>query len=87
MANYSITTTVAQERALTWTVARYNAVATNPGAPNVTNAQYLNKAVDHQLDHLVAALRERRRGDLEQAYEDASAATKASVNTTLGYTE
>lgn len=87
MATYAVTTTVAQERALTYHVAKYNAEPQNQGAPNVTNAQYLNKIIDHQLDHLVASLREQRRAALEQGYEDASPAVKAAVNTALGYTE
>lgn len=87
MASYTITTTVAQERALTWHVQRYNADLGNPGAPNATNAQFLSKRIDHQLDALVEALRERRRGDIEQKYENASPANKATVNAALGYTE
>jgi hypothetical protein len=87
MANYTLSTTVAQEKALTWAVARYNADLRNPGAPDVTNLQYVKKRVDHQLDQLVADLREWRRADLEQRYEDATPAVKASVNSALGHVE
>lgn len=87
MANYSYTTTIAQEKALTYRVAKWNSVPSNQGAPNVTNAQYLKAAIDHQLDEMVQSLRNTRRQTLEQLYEDASPATKASVNTTLGYVE
>jgi len=87
MASYAIITTPAQERALTYHVGKYNADPTNPGAPTVTNAQYLNKRLDHQLDALVEALREQRKTALEQRYEDASPAVKAGINTALGYTE
>jgi hypothetical protein len=87
VAAYNYNTTVAQERALTNRVAKWNSVPSNQGAPNVTNAQFLGRTIDHQLDALVAAMRENRRESLEQLYEDASPATKTSVNTTLGYTE
>jgi hypothetical protein len=87
LASYNYNTTVAQERALTLKVRDWNAIPSNEGAPNVTNTQYLKRRVDHQLDQLVDAMRNTRRETLEQLYEDASPATKASVNTTLGYTE
>ena len=86
MASYAFTTSPAEERAVTLAVAKINAAITD-GSAQVTNGQFLRTRIDHQLAALVEAMRSARREDLEQKYEDAPAATKAAVNTALGYTE
>jgi hypothetical protein len=83
MPVYNLTTNVAQERALVWAVARYN----EKNGTSVTNQQFLHGYGDHYLDSLVQTLRERRRGSLEQRYEEATPAVKSQVNSALGYTD
>jgi hypothetical protein len=87
MAVYSYTTSVAQERALTRDVVRYNADSGNPGAPNVTNVQFLRKSVDILLDARVALQRELRKELLEQKYEEATPANRTTVDNALGFTD
>jgi hypothetical protein len=76
-------TSPAEERGLTFAVARYNLA----NDTSVTNAQFLAGVVNHKLKAFIADMRNWRRGDLEQKYEDATPAVKASVNSALGYTE
>lgn len=87
MAQYSFNTSPNEETAVTWTVARFNAERAKDNLPPVTNAQYLRGRINTQLNALIEQMRQTRRAELEQKYEDADAATRTSVNTALGYTE
>ena len=83
MPIYPYNANAKRDWALTLIVRRHNA----SNGTSVTNLQYLDAVIDGKLDAFIADIRNSRRSEIEQKYEDATPAVKAAVNSALGYTE
>ena len=86
MATISVTTTAAQDAALAAVIAKENAerAAQIPPATPWTTATYVQRIVRGLLDSYVEHLRAETHTSLKDAYEAASAGTKAQIKTLLG---
>lgn len=88
MANHTITTTTAQEAALTAIVTRVNAerAAEDPPKAAITNTQYLDARVTEVLRDYIRQEQERETPAerVITAFRDATPAVRQQVKTTLG---
>ena len=86
MTDYTITTTAAQESALTTIVDHINVerAAMTPPKAAITNTQYINKLYKGVFDSYVEQTDEEERVSVKDAWKGADSATKAQIKTLLG---
>lgn len=86
MAVYSLTTSAAEEIALSRIVARANAerAARVPPLPPLTNAQYVDGVLTQLIASYVREHRDLTEGEVKDAYRAATPAVKGQVRTLLG---
>ena len=90
MATYTLTTTAAQETAISFVVAQENArrAAQNPPLGPITNAQYLKAVTDNAFDSYAKQAADIDISEVATAYKSATpakqAAAKAAALAALG---
>lgn len=84
MPTYSVTTTTAQDRAVSWLVRRENQRRAAQSLPPLTTAQAVQEILDRAVNDIAEGFRDRVKTGVVEAYNGAAAATQTNVRAALG---